>query len=382
MEKLIRAIKSGLTTEVRYIIGLFVSSRIALSIIGWLSQMIIGHVKAANISSAEWIYKNLFSIWCQWDCGWYNGIARVWYSATLNNGNQTPYGFFPLYPALIKVFGYIFGSSLSALILANIFFLVACIFLYKLVLRDEKNKQIALGSIKYMVVFPTAFLFSGGLTESLFIMLVLMGFYYARENKWFIAGVCGLLFALTKHIGILAIIPLLVEYMSQKKWKLDEIRPDILWLLLIPLGTAVFAAYCYFLTGDFLAFLHIQVSGWGHDVTNPINVLWQSFSSSDVYLFSHALLVTVALIFLCWNFKKVRLSYWIFGLIYICVILGSGLVTMYGALRYLLIVFPFFIICAKVVHQKKRLDDYLFLAMALLQGFLMVFWSTGSYMVI
>ena len=380
--KSIKKIWTGLwTEEFKYIITLFVGSRIALTIIGALARIMAAKGPITE-NFTSYILKNLQYIWGQWDTGWYMIIVKDWYSAKMYNGNQATYGFFPLYPTLMKILGTVIGSPwIAGIIISNIFFIIAAVFLYKLVLR-ESDKATALNTVKYMFVFPTAFIFSGALTESLFIALVIMAFYYAKENKWLYAGICGFFFALTKHIGIFVLLPLVFEYFKSRKFNLRKIRPDILWLALPVIGFSIFCIYCYYLTGDFLAFATIQKTGWGHTLTNPLAILYSCFISNDIYLYSHAVFTTVFLAFLFINYKKIDSTLLIYALIFSIIPLTSGLKTTYGILRYLLIVFPVFMILGKVTIKNPRLNEAVTISLALLQGFLMAYWSIGSLMVV
>ena len=368
--------------EFKYVLKLFLASRLVLYFIAFCSNVLI-FKNGVFADLTGWLTHNVYNVWCQWDCGWYNIIVKDWYSAKLYNGNQATYGFFPLYPTLMKYVGMIFGDpNLGGFIVSNVFLFVAAIFLYKLVFQAENNKEMAKRAVKYFFVFPTAFIFSGALTESLFLGLVIMSFYYAQNKKWLFVGVCGFFAALTKHIGVLIALPLAFEYLRTVNYKISNIRWNSLWLLLIPMGTAVFSVYCFFLTGDFMAYATIQKTGWGHILTNPISIIIECLSSNNIYYYSHAILVIVGLLFLLFNYKKIRLSWWLYGFIFAIVPLMSGLKTVFGLLRYELVVFPFFIILAKITENKRELDELLVISLALLQGFLMVFWSTGSLMVV
>lgn len=324
----------------------------------------------------------LLDIWGQWDTGWYLPIAQYGYSAEFMNGNQATYGFFPLYPILMKVVGSVFGSPyIGGILVSNICLFVSCYFLYKLV-KIDADEQTAKSSIKYLFLFPTAFIFSAVLSESLFVALAITSFYFARKEKWFYMGLCAFGATLTRSIGIFIIIPLLWEYLASKQFQLKKIRFDLFYFLLIPLGIGLFAVFNKLLTGDALAFMHIQETGWGHHLTNPFAMIIGSLASNNFYFFSHALFGAVLILIVLLNWKKIRMSYWIYSLIFLVIPLMSGQTTLFGYLRYALAAFPIFILCAVVTNKKPEWNDTLIICLALLQGFLMVFWSTGSIMVV
>jgi Gpi18-like mannosyltransferase len=126
-------------SELRYILLLFFSTRIILTLIGVLSRILL---EPYHGKEYVWIYsdKLWMDIWGVWDTGWYLGIAANGYSATAIAilGNQANYNFFPLYPLFMRLLGYVTRDNyLSGIIISNVALLVSCIFLYKLVELDE-----------------------------------------------------------------------------------------------------------------------------------------------------------------------------------------------------------------------------------------------------
>jgi hypothetical protein len=109
----------------------------------------------------------------------------------------------------------------------------------------------------------------------MYLTLALMCFYYARKGKWHLVGIPEFFLSLARSIGVLVVLPLLCKFLMQfLKEKKDIIsfknhRGMILplfYLSFIPLGTISFMIYNYYLTGDFLAFVHAQGMGGRHAV--------------------------------------------------------------------------------------------------------------------
>ncbi|MPN45467.1 hypothetical protein SDC9_193034 [bioreactor metagenome] len=155
----------------------------------------------------------------------------------------------------------------------------------------------------------------------------------------------------------------------------DQILP-LLYLLLIPLGTISFMVFNFYLTGDFLAFVHGQAA-WGRYHGNPVEFLIDGYKGNMYSTFESVFTVISLLIFLLF-FKKVRFSYWLFAMYSILVPLSTGIQSMP---RYILVIFPLYILFADI--SKKHLsEDLVTLFFALIQGFLMVFWTNGFNLVI
>lgn len=371
--------------EVKHILLLFVTTRSILTIIGVSSRKLLEGIYNYH---PHWIYsKHLWlDIWGVWDSGWYLSIAKNWYPAYLKAGYSN-YGFFPLYPLLIRILGIIIGNNyISGIIISNICLIVACIFLYRLV-KLYSNNDTALKSVKYLFLFPSAFILSGVFSESLFLVLLIMCFYYAKKEKWLLVGITGFFLSLTRSIGIFIIFPILYEYFKTKNFKLKNIRKDIFFLLLIPLGPFIFASYSYYLTGNFFAHVYAKHTGWRLYLSNPFKVLYLSlFTNAITYtsritLVFNAIFIIVATVILSLFYKKIGFSYWLLGMLFIFVPLMNGEATMTGMTRFALIVFPFYILLAKL-SKNHYINQALTIFLALLQGFLMVFWSAGFELII
>jgi hypothetical protein len=357
--------------ELKYILILFFSTRIILTLIAVLSRVLL---EPYHRKEDYWIYsdKLWLDIWGVWDTGWYLGIAANGYSAVASLGDQANYNFFPLYPLLMRLLGYVTEDNyLSGIIISNIALLVSCVFLYKLVELDE-NSDTAMRSIKFLFLFPTAFILSGVFTESLFLALLLACFYYARKGNWFLVGVLGFCLSLTRAIGVLIIMPILYEYLKSK-----TISRDILCLLLIPSGIFVWMVFNFFLTGDFLAFMHIQ-SAWGRSLADPLLTIYNGLFATDLVKVFEAFFAIISLSILILFYNKIRTSYWIFGMFALITPLLTSIDSMP---RYALVVFPFFILFAQLTKERP-INDVLTIILALLQGCLMIFWSNGFTLII
>lgn len=371
----IRAWARRIPAELRYALLLFVTTRIALTIIGLISRtMIKAGPHAFSFSGIPWL-----DIWGVWDSSWYMDIATGGYS-TILRGTYANYAFFPLYPLLMRTLGHITGGPyIAGLIISNIALLVACVYLYRLVKLDA-DKSAALASVKYLFLFPVAFVFSGVFTESLFLALVLACFYYARLGRWWLVGILGFFAGLTRYIGALLLAPLLWEYALAKKFRVRAMRWDVLFLLLIPAGLAVFLAFSYTLTGDWLAYFHIQQQGWGHYLSNPFMLLWRSLSLDKASPVQGAF-AAIGLILLLLGWKRLRFSYWFYGMYSILVpLIGLGN-WLAGMPRYVAIVFPLFILLAGW-GRNRMMDTSITVMLALLQGCFMVFWAVASYLMV
>jgi hypothetical protein len=244
-------------------------------------------------------------------------------------------------------------------------------------MRLRSDDETALRSVKYLFVFPSAFILSAVFAESLFLTLLVLCFYYAKREKWLLAGIAGFFMALTKAIGIIVILPLLYEYLKTKNFRLRDVKRDVFFLLMIPLGICVFAIYTYRLTGDFYAYVFAQISGWGTGISNPIQLLYKNiFTDIHVVL---AVLAIVALLSLFW--KRIGFSYWLLGMLFLTSSLMSGQGFIFSIGRFVLVIFPIYIALAEL-GRDREVDQAVTIFLAVLQGCFMAFWSAGFNVII
>jgi hypothetical protein len=250
--------------------------------------------------------------------------------------------------------------------------LAAAGLLYKLV-RFDYDEETALRTIKYLFLFPTTFILSGVFSEALYLFLILLCFYTARRQKWFLTAASSFLVALCRPPGVFILLPLLYEYSKQIEFKFSKLRSNVLLVLLPPIvGLGLFSYLNYCLTGDPLGFMHIQAA-WGRSLTNPLTLLFHHILSKDINIFFAANFTLGCIILLLVNYKKLLGSYFLYAGYSIFIPLSTGLMSMP---RYMSVVFPLAISIA-LLSKKESVDQVCTIGLCLLQGFLMVFWSNG-----
>jgi len=294
------------------------------------------------------------SIWYQWDANWYMSIASQGYHWVA--GDQSNIAFFPLYPAAVKVLsGVLHGRYLLAgLLLSAAFFFGSLVYLYRLV-NDDFSGEIARRTVWLIAIFPTAVFFTTLYTESLFLFTSVACFYYGRQGRWAAAGIWGLLAAATRITGLLLLVPLVYEYLSQHSFSPVRLfKPALLWLTLVPGGLAAYMVYLYFGFGRPFAFAETQSAGWGHtftpfigSFTNDFHFLFNQSEPWVIWEVAATLLLAVCTVI---GFKKLPLSYSFYMLVSMLFPLAGG--TMKSMSRYLLVVFPVFVLLAMLSKRK------------------------------
>lgn len=204
-----------------------------------------------------------------WDGSWYRLVSVFGYDP----GKSANAAFFPLYPWLMRWGHQLTGWSEETIgyIVSNVAFLGALILLYRLVTMDF-NEVVARRSIWAMALFPTAFFFTAVYTESLFLLLAVATLYAARRGKWLLAGIVGLLAALTRSAGVMLLAPMAVLFIQQYGWNPRRWFPNAFAAAIPAAGPLVFG---WVLTSSNMKFFDWVNQQWQ----------WNRFSASPLQTF-------------------------------------------------------------------------------------------------
>lgn len=297
----------------------------------------------------------LFYSWANFDGVHYLGIADKGYWA------QFTQAFFPVYPILIRwVTAIVSNSLLSGLIISHLSLIVALFYLYELIKIDYSN-SVASRVLWLLLLFPTSFFFGAVYTESLFLMLVVTSFYAMRKGLTKEAILLATFATATRIVGIFLIPALIYESISQNNRKLSLTSVTSYLPFMIPLtGIGAYMVYLYYEFSDPLYFLNAQPAFGAQRSSDQLILLYQvifrylkMFWTIDPW---SLLYFTVNLEFwlsigalglLIWAWiKGIRKSYllYAFGAYFLPTLTG----TFSSMPRYVLILFPIFIVLAQI----------------------------------
>jgi Gpi18-like mannosyltransferase len=363
-----------------------------------------------SLFTTLWQYTPKYSVienpliypWSNFDGVHYIAIASRGY---INEGR-----FLPLFPLLIQIVTYPiqFFSKLqpygattfwTGLFLSNLFFLLALGSLYKL-LRLDYKKETVIKTILLLIVFPTSFFFVSVYTESLFLLLSVLALLSARKKQWGRAILLSMLLTITRLPGILIVIPLFYEYLTQeiKIKKIKEIKKiftlkNLLKLspfLLIPLPLLGYSYFNYLKWNDPLFFIHAHDLGNSRSVSGlvfPLITIYRYLKifltvSIKQYEFWVAIIEFISLILAMIGIffafiKKLKPSYQLFSIALISLPLLSG--TLTGFPRYLILAFPLFLAATLKLENNKKIFNLLLLLSIFLQSILLMIFARGWY---
>ena len=203
------------------------------------------------------LWQNLVEPLRNWDGLWYTEIADLGYGS-FPSANPA---YWPLYPWLMEGGSRLTGIPFEVVgwILSNIFFVIGLGFVYALV-RIDFPEHIARITLWVLALFPMALFFSAVYTESLFLMLAAGALYFARTRSWALAGILGLLAALSRSNGVMLLLPFAVLFVQQYGWSPRR------WLT-TGLASAVFAILP--IVGPVLFYVYLNAEDIPQTVTNP-----------------------------------------------------------------------------------------------------------------
>jgi Gpi18-like mannosyltransferase len=342
-----------------------------------------GNVHSVEKPFSEEPYR-LINMWSRWDGGWYLNVAQHGYQRI--PGQQSTVAFFPLYPSLIRAVHYVIplrddaGWLLIGIILSNAALLAALIYLYRLV-RLDHERDISARSVLYFCVFPMTLFLSAVYSESLFLALVVASFYYARSNRWFIAGALAAAAALTRSIGVLLVIPLALEYLLQRDFRWRLIRSDCLALSFSPIALAAHLTFLRLRFGEWDTISKAETTqGWHRHLTAPWNTFWYSaihISSSKGYHGAVELLFAIGFLALTiYAFLRLRSSYATYAAISFLFATSWG--TLISTPRFVLANFPVFVSLA-LLGRHKVFDRSFIIVSSILASVSMVVFSQWGW---
>lgn len=296
--------------------------------------------------------------WGAFDGAHYVRLARNGYDSAFTQA------FFPLYPLLIRSLG-VFTSNylVIGLLISNLSFLTFLIILYKLLLSSF-TKKIVKKTIKIYLFFPTSFFFHSLYTESFFMLLVVLSFYLLNKNKWLLSSFFAALASATRLVGISLSLAIFVKWIQEKKAKDKKLLlKGGFYSLLSSFGLL---SYMLFLKKQFTdPFVFLKaMSLW--EKNKPVFFLQTFFRYikmlSDFTLtleryyvvFFEFIIGVLFFYLLIVSFKKVDWSYFVYNLFSFLLPLSSG--TFSSLPRYVLVLFPSFVMLARILAKKKKVN--------------------------
>lgn len=301
----------------------------------------------------------LLEVWQRWDTLHYQAIAADGYEA-FDTALFVP----PLYPLLIRYTAPLLGGSTLAagILIANLFFILSLVALGRLAQDIFQDDKLAQRAMVYLSIFPSAYFLLAAYTESIFLYGAIMSLLAARQEKWKHAGLYAALACLARLPGVFLLIPLAYATWMHKK---NHNSWDGLWSLVIGgTGAAVFPLYIW---------LWLKLPPW-----TPITIQSTRFNGSftfpgyNLYLAAKLALegifpttntmelifaiICIAAIIPVWKRLPRLLSVYYLSFTFLYITRTGYPYPLLGMTRYVLILFPLFLILAESAQEKPWLN--------------------------
>ena len=309
------------------------------------------HLQKITVVGGDWLgllirggdpWSEFLSTWQRWDALWYQQIAEAGYRAC--NGTA---GFEPLYPFVVRAGSFLtFGHIVwSELLVSTACFIAAMVALYKLSLV-EANHRVARLAVMLVALNPVGFFLLAPYTESMFLVLTVSSFLFARMDRPWLAGIAGFGAALTRLFGAILILPLAYEYLRHRDAQRRRMDIGLLASLLPAAGLMLATAYRRMGIGEPRTVIDISAP-WGNKFLPP----WEQLTASWSYIMRTGnvieelnlacVLVSVVLL-VAVVVKRLPLMYTLYAAPYLLWILTHEwlLSPFQGANRYVLVLFP------------------------------------------
>lgn len=280
-----------------YSAGVYLVVRVALLLLGAAAWGLTGeHASVAPDGSVPVLtngWHNAITGWNKQDSLWFLQIAQHGYS--LHNASAA---FYPAYPALIRVVGYLCLEHLylAAYLVSNGALLAALVILYRLTER-EYDEATARRAVLYLCVFPTAFFLFDTYSEAVFLLSAVGALALARSGRWGWAGLVGIVATLTRSAGVAVVLALAAEAAHQaieerrgtepaKATRLGLMPRTVLRLGASALPLAGLGGYLLFWQlryHDWYRPIRLENSNWGRVFTTPWQTLWHGLTMAVQY---------------------------------------------------------------------------------------------------
>jgi hypothetical protein len=154
--------------------------------------------------------------------------------------------FYPLFPLTAKLLTFIGLDPFISLLFVSYLASLGFILVFERLARFDLSMQQASWSVILLVLFPISMLLFIPYLDSSFLFFAALTLYFARQKRWWVAGLAGMMATFAKQPGIFLVIPLAValwlDCPENRRWSWQALKN---WISvgLIPLAMAIWTLY-------------------------------------------------------------------------------------------------------------------------------------------
>jgi hypothetical protein len=300
-----------------------------------------------------------------WDTQHYLLLSETGYGPGVNPMSKA---FFPLYPYLIWTFTPFFFNKglIAAYVIANVSSFLLPVYMYKLCCLFWSGEQ-AFRATVLLMVFPTAFFLSSAYTESIYLAICLMVFYYLYTGDTTKASVLCVLFPLVRAQALMFMVPIGIMFIqtafgtanTDRRTINSAIRRFVPPAVSLLIGISIYFLFCRLQFGGYFEGLGAQaiwvaknslanvfkIKQWF--LSNFVNVSFQLHSYTSSIIDRATFLLTIPLLIRIYRTQDKAL--FAYAALALLVPAFSG--TFMSYTRVVLVAFPIFIDVATRIER-------------------------------
>jgi hypothetical protein len=194
-------------------------------------------------------------------------------------------------------------------------------------------------------------------SDAIYLCLAIVSFYFFMKRNYVACGLAGALATSTRDIGAL-LTPIYIVLILYEHWKIKLKFKTSMAALAAPLAAlALISIYFYALSGNLLAVLNAESTGWGVTISGPLSLmgfyrlillvapLEYEISLARLFYLSFFLLGAVMV-------RKISRQLAFYSLTFMLFIINLSGVSVYSEPRYALAAWPVFLIFSKVRQRE------------------------------
>jgi Gpi18-like mannosyltransferase len=340
--------------DFRFVLVVFLISRIALELVGILSAFYFPPAQAIfKIRDLQYHTRQSLPLemWARWDSEWYlliadHGYVSYEYFKDAGGGRylqQDSSKFFPAYPIAIRTLTFITGNSvLSGILISNICALLFLYFFLRLASKFMSTENTVNSAILY-IAFPTSLFLSAIYAEAMFLAAIVAAFLFIEERKLLPALIACAIAVLTRPQGALALPAL-----AWLAWQKFEARRMIATAGIMAAVCIPLAGYLMYIDNTFgsMSWISQSQTYWRGEMKYPFYAFVRFFQNKIAVHGQHNSMIDftfaiVQIIVLIFSFRRIPLPYTLYSLIALLFPLSSSL---FSFSRLSLANFPFFLV--------------------------------------
>jgi hypothetical protein len=315
-----------------------------------VAHLTVAHVRPDNPTAALRTHQGLLA----WDGGWYQSIATHGYGVA----GQQSLRFFPAYPLLGRWVGWVVGGAgPGLLVVSNLCALAGMATLLLLVRHEFGDEGLARRSVWLLALAPPAYTLVMGYAEGVLLLCTTVALLALRTGRWWWAAAAGLVAGAVRPIGLLVLVPVVVEVVRQRRTAAGPaaLAGRVAAVVAPVVGAGAYLAWVGSAFGDaWLPFRVQDQPGHRGAVTLPFDAMWHNVVSvTHGHHLGNALhipWVVLCAALLVVAFRRLPLSYAAFAAAVLAVSVVSSNLDSFE--RYALSAFPLVIAASTLTSRR------------------------------